>query len=299
METNLSTSYGRTSFDTLPRPPIDGGSNDGGISIFWAFMAALAAVPVGVFFVRPRLAKLFRNDFQGVKIEAFIGPVVTLTVFLAAFVVAQATQTFQRAGSQSTAEATAVSMMYEQAGMLPDSRGQALQGASVCYARSVVKLEWPAMSKGTFAPDADKWAAQFNTEIGKVLDGPGAIVGQLVGLNRTQSETRQMRLYEAKPHLPQLTVILMIVSIIGVILLLCSFAIPDIRRRVLVPIALALAVLLGGTLYLVEQLEEPFTGLIRVGPGLMNTVESKMSNDFQLQYPDASLPCDAQGKPNS
>ena len=105
------------------------------------------------------------------------------------------------------------------------------------------------MSKGTFAPDADKWAAQFNTEIGKVLDGPGAIVGQLVGLNRTQSETRQMRLYEAKPHLPQLTVILMIVSIIGVILLLCSFAIPDIRRRVLVPIALALAVLLGGTLY--------------------------------------------------
>ena len=106
-------------------------SNDGGISIFWAFMAALAAVPVGVFFVRPRLAKLFRNDFQGVKIEAFIGPVVTLTVFLAAFVVAQATQTFQRAGSQSTAEATAVSMMYEQAGMLPDSRGQALQGASV------------------------------------------------------------------------------------------------------------------------------------------------------------------------
>lgn len=155
------------------------------------------------------------------------------------------------------------------------------------------------MSKGTFAPDADKWAAQFNTEIGKVLDGPGAIVGQLVGLNRTQSETRQMRLYEAKPHLPQLTVILMIVSIIGVILLLCSFAIPDIRRRVLVPIALALAVLLGGTLYLVEQLEEPFTGLIRVGPGLMNTVESKMSNDFQLKYPDASLPCDAQGKPNS
>ena len=50
---------------------------------------------------------------------------------------------------------------------------------------------------------------------------------------------------------------------------------------------------------LVEQLEEPFTGLIRVGPGLMTTVESKMSSDFQVRYPDASLPCDAQGKPNS
>ncbi|MFM7686658.1 MAG: hypothetical protein ACKPDI_12155 [Actinomycetota bacterium] len=136
-------------------------------------------------------------------------------------------------------------------------------------------------------------------ELGNVLDGPGAIVGQLVGLNRTQSETRQMRLYEAKPHLPQLTIILMIVSIVGVILLLCSFAIPDIRRRVLVPIALAFAVLLGGTLYLVEQLEEPFTGIIRVGPGLMTTVESNMSSDFELRYPGAALPCDAEGRPNA
>jgi hypothetical protein len=266
--------------------------------MFWAFVAALLAVPLGVFVVRPRVSTLFQRDFQGVKIEAFIGPVVTLTVFLAAFVVAQATQTFQRAGSQSTAEATAVSMMYEHAGMLPEGRGEALQGATVCYARSVVKLEWPAMANGASAPEADQWAQRFNTEITSVLDGPGAIVGQLVGLNRTQSETRQMRLYEAKPHLPQLTIVLMIASIIGVILLLCSLAIPDIRRRVLLPIALAMAVLLGGTLYLVEQLEEPFTGLIRVGPGLMSTVEPKMTADFEVRYPDATLPCDADGRPN-
>jgi hypothetical protein len=83
-----------------------------------------------------------------------------------------------------------------------------------------------------------------------------------------------------------------------VILLLCSLAIPDIRRRVLLPIALAMAVLLGGTLYLVEQLEEPFTGLIRVGPGLMSTVEPKMTADFEVRYPDATLPCDADGRPN-
>ncbi|MEY4174388.1 MAG: hypothetical protein RI900_1553 [Actinomycetota bacterium] len=267
--------------------------------MFWAFVAALLAVPVGVFLVRPRVSKLFQRDFQGVKIEAFIGPVVTLTVFLAAFVVAQATQTFQRAGSQSTAEATAVSMMYEHGGMLPEGRGQSLQAASVCYARSVIKLEWPAMEGGKSSPDADHWAKQFNAEITSVLDAPGAIVGQLVGLNRTQSETRQMRLYEARPHLPQLTIVLMIASVIGVIMLLCSLAIPDIRKRVLVPIALAMAVLLGGTLYLVEQLEEPFSGLIRVSPGLMKTVEGKISADFAIQYPDAALPCDAEGRPNA
>lgn len=265
--------------------------------MFWAFVGAVLAVPIGVFLVRPRLARMFRGDFQGVKLEAFIGPVVTLTVFLAAFVVAQATQTFQRAGSQATSEATAVSMVYEHAGMLPDGRGQALQAATVCYARAVSSLEWPAMENGISAPEADHWAKQFNTEILGVLDGPGPIVGQLVGLNRSQSEARQMRLYEAKPHLPQLTIILMITSIIGVILLLCSLAIPDIRRRALLPIALAMAVLLGGTLYLVEQLEEPFSGVIRVKPSLMTSVQSNMSAGFEVLYPDASLPCDAQGRP--
>jgi glyoxylate carboligase len=69
--------------------------------MFWAFMAALLAVPVGVFVIRPRLAKLFDKDFQGVKIEAIVGPIITLTVFLAAFVVAQATQTYQRAGQNA------------------------------------------------------------------------------------------------------------------------------------------------------------------------------------------------------
>ncbi|MBU6316866.1 MAG: hypothetical protein KGR47_10195 [Acidobacteria bacterium] len=265
--------------------------------MFWAFIAALCAVPVGIFLIRPRVSKLFKGDFQGVKLEAFIGPVVTLTVFLAAFVVAQATQTFQRAGSQSTSEATAVSMMYEHGGMLPDGRGQALQAASVCYARSVLSLEWPAMESGKSAPEADHWAQQFNTEITSVLDAPGSIVGQLVGLNRTQSETRQMRIYESRPHLPQLTIVLMIASIVGVILLLCSLATPDLRRRVLVPIALAMAVLLGGTLYLVEQLEEPFSGLIRVSPGLMTSVEAKASADFEVRYPGATLPCDAEGRP--
>lgn len=267
--------------------------------MFWAFVGALIAVPVGVFLIRPHISKLFQRDFQGVKIEAFIGPVVTLTVFLTAFVVSQATQTFQRAGSQSASEATAVSMLYEHGGMLPDGRGRALQAASVCYARSVINVEWPAMERGSSSTEADHWVQQFDTEILSVLDAPGVIVGQLVGLNRTQSESRQMRLYEARPHLPQLTIVLMIASVIGVILLLCSLAIPDIRRRVLVPIALAMAVLLGGTLYLVEQLEEPFSGLIRVKPGLMLSVEKKMSSNFEVRYPDATLPCDAEGRPSA
>ena len=65
--------------------------------MIWAFVAALLAVPVGAFVLRPRASRMFGGDFQGVKTEAFTGPILTMTVFLTAFVMAQATQTFQRA----------------------------------------------------------------------------------------------------------------------------------------------------------------------------------------------------------
>ncbi len=267
--------------------------------MFWAFMAALLAVPVGVFVIRPRLATLFNKDFQGVKIEAIVGPIITLTVFLAAFVVAQATQTYQRAGQNAIGEANAVSLLSENAGMLPDDRGQALQAASVCYARSVRHLEWKTMERGATSVATDHWAQQFNLEVPKVLDGPGALVGQIVGLNRTQSEMRELRMYEASPHLPQTTIILMIAAVLLVILLLSSFAVADIRRRVLVPLSLVLATLLGGTLYLVEQLEEPFSGIIQVQPTLIKEVEQRMSVTFATRYPNVELPCTADGTPTA
>ena len=92
--------------------------------MIWAFVAALVAVPIGVFLIRPRIRGLFSGDFQGIKTEAFIAPILTLTVFLCAFVVAQATATYQRASQSASAEGSAVQLLYENAGMLPDGTGQ-------------------------------------------------------------------------------------------------------------------------------------------------------------------------------
>lgn len=109
--------------------------------MIWALVAALAAVVIGVFVIRPRLRGLFNGDFQGVKTEAFIAPILTLTVFLCAFMVAQASSTYQRANQSASTEGSAVQLLYENAGMLPNGSGQALQAASVCYARAVHHLE--------------------------------------------------------------------------------------------------------------------------------------------------------------
>jgi len=265
--------------------------------MIWAIVGALLAIPLGAFVLRPRVRTWFGGDFQGLKIESFVGPIVTLTVFLAAFVMAQATQSFQRANQDASVEGSAVSLLFENAAMLPDGAGKDLQATSVCYARAVHHIEWPAMTDGETAPEVDHWDAQFNTLVPKVLSGPGSLVGQVVSLNRSQSEARTLRLYEASPHLPVLTVALMIISIIGVLLLLMSFAHHDMKRKVLLGFGIVLALLLGGTLFLVEQLEEPFRGVVKVQPSVIAKVERDTGALFAAQYPGATLPCDTVGRP--
>lgn len=265
--------------------------------MIWALVAALVAVMIGVFLIRPRLRGLYNGDFQGVKTEAFIAPILTLTVFLCAFMVAQASSTYQRANQSASAEGSAVQLLYENAGMLPNGSGQALQAASVCYARAVHHLEWPAMERGESSPVVDGWAETFNREIPSITSGPGAIVGQVVGLNRAQSEARATRLNEASPHLPVLTLALMIFAVVTVVLILSSFAVADMRRRVLLALALPLALLLGFTPYLVETLEEPFSGLIQIKPSVITTVETNLGANFAVTSPGAVLPCDAEGNP--
>lgn len=265
--------------------------------MIWALVAAVIAVPIGVLVLRPRVGGLFKGDFQGIKTEAFIAPILTLTVFLCAFMVAQASSTYQRASQSASAEGAAVQLLYENAGMLPDDSGRALQAASVCYARAVHHLEWPAMEDHRSSPVVDEWSQQFNREIPRITSGPGAIVGQVVALNRAQSEARMTRLNEAAPHLPVFTLALMVIAIVVVILILATFAIPDMRRRVLLVLALALALLLGCTPVLVETLEEPFSGAIQIEPTVISRVETDLALNFAITHPNATLPCDEDGRP--
>jgi len=265
----------------------------------WIFFVVIALVFIGVFLVRPRVSKHYKGDFQGIKVEAILAPIITLTVFLGAIVIAQSTQTFQRANQQSNVEAGAVEQMYKNAALLPDGRGEPLQAASVCYARAVVAFDWPAMRSLKSAPQVDAWEQTFDDEIPKVLDGPSPVVGQLVGLNRLQTEARNSRNYDAAPHLPLLTLILMIGAVLCVVLAVSSFAVPDMNRRILLPLAMIFALLLGSTVFLVEQLEEPFTGILRVNSESMEKTATKIGLAYEAEYRGETLPCDTRGAPKN
>jgi hypothetical protein len=265
--------------------------------MIWAFIAGFVVVLIGVFVLRPRVGRLFHNDFQGIKTEAIVGPIIALTIFLSAFVVAQATGSYQRANQDANAEGSAVALLYENAGLLPNDKGVDLQATSVCYARSVEHYDWPALSKGRTSAITDHWAAEFNDEIPAVLDGPGSIVGQVVSLNRSQTEARLLRIHEANKNLPTLTIIVMIGSILFALAVVATFAVSDMKRGVLLALGFALAFLLGGTLVLVDQLEQPFTGIVHIEPSVISDVARDTAAKFAEAHPGVALPCNAEGRP--
>lgn len=263
--------------------------------MIWALPAAFVAVLIGVFVLRPRMSSLYRGDFQGVKTEAILGPIITLAVFVSALVIAQANATYQRGSQAASQEANAVELLYENAGLLPDDGGTPIQATAICYARAVSRVEFPAIAdRGGQSRTVDWWGGEFNREIPKVIDGPGSVVGQIVSLNRQQTENRASRIYDAEPHLPLFTVILMVSAVIFVVLALATFAVTDMRRGLVLGLVGALALLLGSTLVMVEQLEEPFSGIIRVKP---SAIEKSLDRMERALPAGEQLPCDESGRP--
>jgi hypothetical protein len=265
--------------------------------VLWAFAVIVLAVPLALFVLRPRVGAVVDKDVQGIKTEHVIAPLVTLAVFLSAFVVAQATASFQRATTEAGNEGGSVDQFFESAGLLPDGRGRAIQAATVCYARAVAEQEWDAMRDGGTAADVGVWTDRIRRELPKVLDGPSPVVSQLLTLDRQRSESRRLRLTEAVPSIPALVLTLMFLAVLAVVLALTTFALPPIRRRNLGAITMAVAVLLGSTLFLVEEMEEPFTGLIRIEPTAVGRAADSGAEDFAEAHPGAELPCDESGAP--
>ena len=266
------------------------------VKVIWAFLVILVAVPVGLYVLRPRVAARVDNDVQGIKTEHIVSPLVTLAVFLSAFVAAQATSSYRSATEQAGNEAGAVDQFFETAGLLPGPEGRSIQASTVCYARAVHRLEWPSMEHGTTADAVGHWTDEIRAELPAIVDGPSPVVSSMLTLDRQRSEARRLRLTEMVPSIPVPVLMLMFLAVLGVVLALATLALPAIRRRNLVAIVGVIALLLGGTLYLVEQLEEPYSGIMRISPVAMERTADSAAEDYAAAH-TAGLPCDADGAP--
>lgn len=91
---------------------------------------------------------------------------VTGTVYavLVGFVFLLAFQSYQSAKSSSQVEAVATLGLFHVAEQLPVALRDDIQGDLTCYARSVIRTEWPAMADGQSSPEAERWTSRVEQD---------------------------------------------------------------------------------------------------------------------------------------
>lgn len=242
----------------------------------------------------------FRDSQLAAGVLAVTG---TVYAVLVGFVFLLAFQSYQTARSSSQDEAVAAIGLFHIAEQLPPADRDVLQGDVVCYARSVVHVEWPAMGDEQSSPLVESWASQAarNFEHARLRGSvaSGAEQSWFTGSDALQ-RGRRGRLAEASNFVPGPIWFLLIAA--GAMVIGYVFLFADRRERRLPQwmMITAATTAVAASLLMVAYLNHPYgdhSGALQ--PTSMRDVLTTMERERgQAPIPPSSR-CDATGRPTT
>ncbi|MGA5193449.1 hypothetical protein [Streptomyces exfoliatus] len=251
-----------------------------------ALLAGLAANR----FLRPRLVS--DDDDTGMGVKDMVGPLLTLTVLLLAFVLVTANGSYGKAEVASRGEARAVDQLVESAEYAPAAQRAKVQADAVCYARAVREQEWPAMADGKGSPAPSVWATDFRRVFREVEGKP--VFGMLIAADNKRSEEREERLTQATASIPS-AIFWFLLATLTITVIALGICLPRRNNRGQILTLAVITALLTTTLCIIRDVDRPFGGIIDVEPTAMAEVERQATRDFLTNHPSTDLPCDDEG----
>jgi hypothetical protein len=238
------------------------------------------------------------SEVKGVKLEALVGPLVSLTVLLLAFTLVTIFASFQRAQTGAAEEARKVDYQFEMALLTAEPQRQQMAAGLTCYAAAVANFEWETMAEGRTAPEVSPWNRQIDAAVAGIVASDGAIspvLSQLLTADRDRGEARSKRLTEARPAIPvQVKWLLVGTAAVG-IFALAAFTLPYVGRRVQIGVLIALAGVFTMFLFVMLDLDRPYDGVVAIQPEDITRVAGDLAEDYAELFPTVPLPCDPTG----
>ncbi|MFG2651402.1 hypothetical protein [Streptomyces sp. NPDC048436] len=241
-------------------------------------------------YLRPRL--LSEDDDTGMAVKDLVGPLLTLTVLLLAFVLVTANGSYGKAEVASRGEARALDQLVESAEYAPAPQRAQIQAGAACYARSVRTQEWPAMADGSGSSAPSVWSTDFRHTF-RTLEGK-PVFGMLVAADNKRSDEREERLTQATASIPSAILWFLLATLVITVVAL-GICIPRKNNRGQLITLTVITALLTSTLCIIRDVDRPFGGIIDVRPTAITEAERQANRDFLAHHTAAELPCDADG----
>jgi hypothetical protein len=219
---------------------------------------------------------------------------------LLAFVLFLAFEGYNRAHSGASREAVSVTQLLRAARFLPEPQQDELHGQLVCYARSVIWDEWPAMRAGEESTLVTHWVAAIESTVDRVaVDSARTDVGLAHWLDEMteRRDGRRARLNEAASAIP--AGVWLMLGLGAALTVLYILLLADRRERGWVQGAMmgTITALVVSSLLVIRFLDHPFNqDGAYVPPDEMVTTLRLLEEEISA---DASvpLPCDEHGRP--
>ncbi|WP_327670830.1 MULTISPECIES: hypothetical protein [unclassified Streptomyces] len=259
------------------------------IAIVVAALALIAGIAANRY-LRPRL--LTEDDDTGMAVKDLVGPLLTLTVLLLAFVLVTANGSYGKAEVAARGEARALDQLVETAEYASVKQRSAVQADAVCYARAVRVQEWPEMADGKGSSAPSVWSTDLRRNF-RAMEGEPAF-GMLVSADHKRSEEREERLTQATASIPG-AILWFLLAVLAVTVAALGLCLPRKNNRGQLAALTLVTVMLTATLCIIRDVDRPFGGIIDVQPTAISEVEKQATRDFLAHSELSDLPCDKKG----
>jgi len=182
-----------------------------------------------------------------------------------AFVLVASWERFEHARANTEFEANALGDLYRQAAGLPDSTHGLLAANINAYLHSVIEADWPAMRNDTLSPQTQQLYFRIWETVLTMTPTDGkdvALFQCMVQTLNNFSEARRDRLLYMQTALPEVIWYFLLVFGVVTVAFTYFFGMPRLLPQMIITVALSGTI--ACTLFIIWEMQTPFSGAVRV-----------------------------------
>jgi hypothetical protein len=271
------------------------------MNLGWAalIVVGVTAVAIGAMLLVRHRAPEGSYFEDGDRAAGVFGVLATGFAILLGLIVFLAFTSYDQSRSGAETEALAVAQQYETAQFMPVGVRQQLGAELVCYSRSVINQEWPAMEAGTQPEGFSSWGLEMFRTL-KTADprtaAEQAAYDKWLDRNADREVARQDRIHGAVGVIPiSLWVVLFFISAV-IFAFILLFADSGERWYAQAMLMGSVVAVITATLLLINVLDHPVqAGFGGLKPAAMERTVQILDQERKFTGDHGALPCDANG----